>query len=191
MFWGNCESEPFQWWQTQVFDCVEGSLHKANIDDISNDKFGNGCLFCSVMVQKNLHHLEPKGGKIGSKWCRGFCTFPRISLSGSSMLIVWRQNGHVFKCITPYVHSQIRVIKVENQPKLLKKKRKHSQNNFVLHSDLDLSMSLSYDWTEKVNISILKCLGMHYYIVVLFFCHLCHETKTHIKLLPKKKSILE
>ena len=150
MFWGNCESEPFQWWQTQVFDCVEGSLHKANIDDISNDKFGNGCLFCSVMVQKNLHHLEPKGGKIGSKWCRGFCTFPRISLSGSSMLIVWRQNGHVFKCITPYVHSQIRVIKVENQPKLLKKKTQSKQFCIAFRS-----------WSKYVTLIWLNREGKH------------------------------
>lgn len=77
--------------------------------------------FCFIMIHKIMHHLEPKGGKIGSKWCRGFCTFPRISLSGSSVLLVWSQNGHVFKCITPHVYSQIRVRKVENQPQLLKK----------------------------------------------------------------------
>lgn len=144
--------------------------------------------FCFIMIQKILHHLEPKGGKISSKWCRGFCTFPRISLSGSSVLLVWSQNGHVFKCITPHVYSQIRVRKVENQPQLLKKKNPQS-NNFVLHSDLDLSMSLSYDWTKNVNISILKCLRMHYYIVMLLFCHLCHDTKTHIKLLKKNSRV--
>lgn len=129
------------------FSTQRSSLN--NIGDISNTKFGNGCLFCFVMVQRILYHLEPKGGKFDSKLCRSFCTFPRISLNGSSVLLVLRQNGHVFKWITPYVHSQIRDRKVENQPQLLKTKQNKNQSKQFCTAFRSWSKHITLIWLNR------------------------------------------
>lgn len=72
----------------------EDSLHKSNIGHISNAKSEKRSLFCFVMVQKILHHWEPKGEN--EAIYAGFS----YGESTSSVFLVQRQNGFVSECVT-------------------------------------------------------------------------------------------